>query len=274
MSAPPPAMAPCLPAALPPAKSRTRHVALLTAATMGPPVAVGWFPAHGAARRRLAHGFPVFSPSGWPGRLVPGPGATPATGVSPSAPGKPEVLAGHTSALLLSASPLAMAGESLQRLWAPVGIAYDEARRWPSWAWRSTCCRPSGSTPGVPYDHAGAPHDHPTARPTTTPTTQPQAACLHVLADAATSVCAIGRCCRQVLGPGLDGSRHRRPAPPWSASGRSACCGRRAPPFSTRRPPHLVEAVNSAVRQAAPGPPSPICICGGWAPPATPASSP
>lgn len=258
MSAPATCHSPLPAGGSPAGESRTRRVALLTAATMVLEVAVGWI---SGSMALLADGWHMGSHVlalglAWGAYVL----ARRHAGDGRFAFGtwKIEVLAGYTSALLLFGIALAMAGESLQRLWAPVGIAYDEALpvavlglavNLLSAFWLHP--------PGVhAHDHAEAhPHDHPHGEAHHHPDLNLKAAYLHVLADAATSVCAIVA----LLAGKFWGLAWMDPAiglagaalvGVW-AVGLLRETG--AALLDTAPRPHLVEAVDSAVRRAAPG---------------------
>ncbi len=111
-------------------------------------------------------------------------------------PWKVEVLGAYTSAVLLGVVALGIAAESLLRLWSPRAVAYDESLVVAAIGLgvNLVCARLLHAGPGHhDHDHGQA-HDHPHDHDHDHDhgDLNLKAAYLHVLADAATSVLAIG----------------------------------------------------------------------------------
>ena len=169
----------------PAAESRTLRVTLLTAATMVLEIVVGWW---SGSMALLADGWHMGSHVlalglAWGAYVLARRHA--GDGRFTFGTWKIEVLGGYTSALLLLGIALAMAVESVQRLLAPVAVAYDEAL--------AVACLGLGVNllsafwlQGSSHDHHGHEHGHGHHHDLNL-----RAAYLHVLADAATSVAAI-----------------------------------------------------------------------------------
>ena len=171
----------------PVAETRTRRVMGLTAATMVLEIAVGWW---SGSMALLADGWHMGSHVlalglSWGAYVL----ARRHADDSRFAFGtwKIEVLGGYTSALFLLGITAVMAVESVQRLVAPIAVAYDEALAVAALGLAVNLLSAYWlHAPGHPQHHHDHDHDHAHHHDLNL-----RAAYLHVLTDAATSVLAI-----------------------------------------------------------------------------------
>ena len=176
----------------PTAESRTRRVMLLTAATMVLEIVVGWW---SGSMALLADGWHMGSHVlalglSWGAYVLARRHA--GDGRFTFGTWKIEVLGGYTSALLLLGIALVMAVESVQRLFAPVAVAYDEALIVASLGLAVNLLSAFWlQAPGHDHGHHHHGHEHEHDHGHHHHDLNLRAAYLHVLADAATSVAAI-----------------------------------------------------------------------------------